>query len=172
MSSNAKSHPSLQQHALLQQLREQTVVLEEARRVAEQEFLDAEAELDAQQHLVTLLQEQVDGFRLEAQEAEKKVRVQQEHLLLLRKRQDMLRDVQGFLMGSMFLDSGRGAVFFTCSLRVFAERLGAGEMQIEAAVKQSSDGVTLLFEGHVYCWLRGADGTLYFHPEELTKAFL
>lgn len=172
MSTDTKSQVSLQQHALLQQLREQSVVLEESCRLADQDLLGAQADLVAQQHMMTTFQDQADGFRLRVQETEKKVHDQQEHLLLLRKRQDMLRDVQGFLMGTLFLDSGRGAVFFTTTLRAFAELLGAGEMQVEQAVKQSPDGVTLLFEDKVYCWLRGTDGTLYFHPEAVTKEFL
>lgn len=172
MSTDMKSQDTLRQHALLQQLREQTVVLEDAQRRAEQELLDFQAELEAKQKTKVVLQEQADAFHRGAEEMERALLVQLERLRLLGKRQDMLRDVQGFLMGTLFFDSGRGAVFFTHSLRAFAERLSAGEMQIEAAAKQSIDGVTLSFQDKIYCWLKGADGALYFHPEAVTKEFL
>jgi hypothetical protein len=159
----------LQQQSLLAKVKENISEVERSSRHCDQELLDAEAESDMKKGLMEQVQEQMNQLKTDLEELEQKLVSKKNESMILQKKRWMLHDYEGFLQGALFSEKVQGALFFTSTLEELAHTLGVGTLSLEVEIRQSTDGLSFLFQGKTYVFLK-AHERVYVHPEAIDVA--
>lgn len=156
---------ALHHQALLRRLREMWIHVEEEGSLRDQELLDLEVEVGLHEAALRVLQERLVVRSTDLGMSEEKLSSKRVEFDVIRKRNALLKDFEGFLQGKLFQGSSLGAVFFTQPLIDFAVQQRTGELVVRGLVQQSADGFSFVLDGKTYCFVHGAGEQYFFHPE-------
>lgn len=166
----------LKEHALYQQVcleKLEKVLQDLQRKLLERDaaLIDAEVEMECQKQVLLESEERLKKAITETKHAEMFFQEKQKGGVIFQQQVDFLSDYLRWFTGKLFRHNTEGAAFFTQAMSDFAYQKGIGELSLLEILKSSTDGCTMVLQGKMYCYLKAADGLVYFHPEAVPEEF-
>ncbi|MGE3279064.1 MAG: hypothetical protein AB7J40_04750 [Candidatus Altimarinota bacterium] len=151
--------------ALLSKLQNLKKTVEQSYELSDAALVELEVEDESLQGRIHEVEQQLHQLKVDVGSLQERMASQKRELSRWEKQGWLLEDYEAFLNGRFTLESAK---FFTLSLADFAHQCGVGELSVEAALKQSTDAFSFVFQGKMYGFLKGLDGKYFFHGEEMS----